>query len=147
MSHTHNRGNNNYNNYNYNNYTGYSKGQYDDYNYENENYEDEQIQKQAQLEVDIQLYQRRQVRYNNVFERVFNKLKEYISVINSGKKYPKEHKGILLDLLDYYASIVQLWNREYPEYEPQLKKGYNKSEILKQIDSLIKSKTTDKNDV
>ena len=49
------------------------------YNNYDTNMEKDQMQEQMQLELDIQLYQRRQVRYNNVFERFYNKLNEYLS--------------------------------------------------------------------
>ena len=117
------------------------------YNNYDTNMEKDQMQEQMQLELDIQLYQRRQVRYNNVFERFYNKLNEYLSFTKNKKIYPKEHKGILLDLLDYYAAMVQLWNKEYPEYEPQLKKGYDKEKILADLEKRINDKKTDKNDV
>lgn len=91
-------------------------------------------------------YIRGDFRYNNIFERVFNKLNEYISSITKGLPFPKEQKGILLDLLDYYAGIVQLWNREYPQYEPQLKKGYDMQKILNFFENLIAQKNISKED-
>lgn len=103
-------------------------------------------QQQIQLEVDIQLLQRRQLRYNNIFERVFKKLNEYIDSINKGISFPNEQKGVLLDLLDYYAGIVQLWNREYPKYEPQLKKGYDKKKIFNYFENLLAQNNNSKED-
>lgn len=112
----------------------------------NQNPQDSNFQMQKQLELDIQLYQKRQLHYNNIFERVFNKLNEYIALIQSGKVIPNEKKGALLDLLDYYAGVVKLWNQFYPNHEPLLKNGFDKKAILDYFSKLIKDETTDKND-
>lgn len=112
----------------------------------NQNPQDSNFQMQKQLELDIQLYQKRQLHYNNIFERVFNKLNEYIALVQSGKVIPNEKKGALLDLLDYYAGVVKLWNQFYPNHEPLLKNGFDKKAILDYFSKLIKDETTDKND-
>lgn len=111
-----------------------------------QNCQESDIQMQTQLELDIQLYKKRQLHYNNIFERVYNKLNEYITLTQSGIIIPNEKKGSLLDLLDYYAGIVKLWNQNYPTYEPQLKKGFDKKAILDYFSKLIKDEKTDKND-
>lgn len=112
----------------------------------NQNPQDSNFQMQKQLELDIQLYQKRQLHYNNIFERVFNKLNEYIALIQSGNVIPNEKKGALLDLIDYFAGVVKLWNQFYPNHEPLLKNGFDKKAILDYFSKLIKDETTDKND-
>ena len=93
-------------------------------------YEEEQMQCQKQM--NIQLLLRRQKHYNNTFKNCYVTFKEYI-------KNPSQiNKGNFIWNLDGCCSMVSLWKKDYPEYEPQFSKEFKKDAVKQEIKALIK---------
>ena len=93
-------------------------------------YENEQIQCQKQM--NIQLLLRRQKHYNNTFKNCYMTFKEYIN-------NPSQiNKGNFIWNLDGCCSMVSLWKKDYPEYEPQFSKEFKKDAVKQELKTLIK---------
>lgn len=99
--------------------------------------EEEKIQEQqelCQMHLDMQLLLRRQKNYNNTFKNCYNSMKEYL------KKPTHTNKGNFLWNLDGCCAIVNLWKKDYPDYEPQFSSEFKKDSVIKEIKNLKKVK-------
>lgn len=112
--------------------------QQDDYIMEQEhnNYGNQQLQ--CQEKINMQLYLRRQKNYSDTFKSCYNAMKDYI-------KNPFQSKGNFVWTLECYCSMVDLWKRDYPEYEPQLSKEFNKEKIKLELKNYEKQTEKNKN--
>lgn len=97
-------------------------------------------QKQCQEKLNMQLLLRRQKNYNNTFKNCYDSMKEYI------KKPTQINKGNFLWNLDGCCAIVNLWKKDYPEYEPKFSKEFKKDEVVQEIKKYIKKFEENKND-
>ena len=99
-----------------------------------------QEQKQCQEQLNIQLLLRRQKNYNNTFKNCYDSMTEYI------KKPTQTNKGNFLWNLDGCCAIVNLWKKDYPEYEPKFSKEFKKDAVVQEIKKYIKKFEEIKND-
>ena len=86
----------------------------------------------CQKELNIQLFLRRQKNYNNTFKNCYTSLEQYL------KNPCPNNKGNFLWTLDCCCSMVNFWKKEYPEYEPQFNKEFQKDKKIQEIEALIK---------
>lgn len=115
--------------------------QYNQYNqdFNNQNVpmaeEDEKVYENQQMQchehLNMQLLLRRQKHYNNTFRNCYITFKEYI------KNPSQVNKGNFIWNLDGCCSMVSLWKKDYPEYEPQFSKEFKKDVVKKEIKAMI----------
>lgn len=114
--------------------------QEDDINMEQEQnnclYGNQQLQ--CQEKINIQLFMRRQKNYSDTFKNCYNTMKDYL-------KNPFQSKGNFLWTLECFCSMVDLWNNDYPDYEPHLSKEFNKEKIKLEIKNYEMQLQTNKN--
>lgn len=91
----------------------------------------------CQKELNMQLYLRRQKNFSDTFKSCYNSMKDYI-------KNPSS-KGNFLWTLESFCSMVNLWKKDYPDYEPQLSKEFNKDKIKLELKGLAKKAENNKN--
>lgn len=128
MSHNYHRYNNQDRHY-YNNNKPYNMDVDDEYSNEKQ-----KISIQCQEKLNMQLFMRRQKNYSDTFKNCYNSMKEYLN-------NPVQGKGNFLWTLECFCSMVNHWNKDYPDYEPQLSKEFNKQAIKNEInDYAVKSK-------
>lgn len=120
---------------NYHGYYNQGKHYYDDSKYYGMDIDDENSNKKEQMSIqcqeklNMQLFMRRQKNYSDTFKSCYNSMKDYIN-------NPINQKGNFLWTLECFCSIVNHWNKDYPEYEPQLSKEFNKEKIKMEINNL-----------
>lgn len=93
---------------------------------------------QAQENLNIQLLLRRQKNFSDTFKSCYNAMQDYL-------KNPKNSKGNFLWTLESFCSMVNLWKKDYPNYEPQLSKEFNKEKIKFELKDLSNKSQNNKN--
>lgn len=89
----------------------------------------EQVRIQCQEKLNMQLFMRRQKNYSDTFKSCYYSMKDYLD-------NPTKGKGNFSWTLECFCSMVNHWNKDYPEYEPQLSKEFNKQEIKMELNNL-----------
>jgi hypothetical protein len=86
---------------------------------------------QALVQIDLQLL-KDQTHYSNVFVRCYESFHEFIQNVN------QTTLKNFLEQLECLTAIVKLWNNKYNGKEAQIKKGFDKEKIKREIEINLK---------